>query len=47
MKGLKILLICGIIIMNHQSFANPTNNQKLDTVLTMIDDFSALLNNNT
>lgn len=42
MKSLKTLLICGAIIMNNQSFANPTNNQKLDTILTMVDDFSSM-----
>ncbi|OPH33907.1 hypothetical protein [Moraxella lacunata] len=44
MKSLKILLICGAIIMNNQSFANPTNNQKLDIILTMVDDFSSMSN---
>lgn len=42
MKSLKILLICGAIIMGGQSFANPTNNPNLDIILTMVDDFSSM-----
>lgn len=42
MKNLKVSLLCGLIAMSGQSFANPTNNQKLDIILTMVDDFSSM-----
>jgi hypothetical protein len=42
MKSIKIAVLCTLMTMSGQGFANTGDNQNLDTVLTIIDDFSTM-----